>query len=82
MVLHLKPPYDHVACDLKRQGTASASLPRVGPRTDVDERVLRLKRGRSSESKPAVAPRQFSHWPRRTSVVNRGMQGKVKLAEA
>ena len=31
MVLHLKPPCNHVACDLKRQGTASPSLPRVGP---------------------------------------------------
>ena len=31
MVLHLKPPCDHVACDLKREGTASPSLPRVDP---------------------------------------------------
>jgi hypothetical protein len=83
VVLHLRPPCDHVACDLKCQGTASASLPRIGPRTDgrrespapEEGEVEQIKAGGRAEAVFSLA----ASYP---SVGNRGLQGKVELAEA
>ena len=73
VVLHLRPARDHVAGDLEL-GTSSTLLPRADPRSKgggLDERKLRRPGGwveGSSESKPAIALRHLSHWPRRISL--------------
>jgi hypothetical protein len=75
-----QPSRDHVASDLEIQAISSASSSRPGPQSDGRQESAA---GMSSESKRAVALRHISHRSRRIfRLGERGLQGKVELAEA